>query len=87
EGAVAYAKDLGFSPHPDYRIANKILGDIDPDVCPMSFEFGKDGKPFFIAGPYDTPKKCKMIMDTLTKRCGQDGFHYMVPADNELLEL
>jgi len=86
EGAVAYAKDLGFNSHRDYRISKQIFGDIDPEVCPMSFEFGKDGKPFFIAGPYDTPKKCKMIMDTLTKRCGEDGFHFIVKEDFEFLD-
>ncbi len=87
EGAAAYAKDLGFTPHSDYRMAKRIFGDIDPELCPMSFEFGKDGKPFFMSGPYDSPKKCKMIMDTLTKKCGEDGFHFVVSADDEFEDI
>ena len=31
EGAVEYAGDLGLPPHPDYRKAKAILGDIDGD--------------------------------------------------------
>jgi hypothetical protein len=33
EGAVAYAEDLGFSQHPDYRIAHQIFGHIDKTEC------------------------------------------------------
>jgi hypothetical protein len=40
--------------------------------------FGKDGKPFFMSGPYDTPARCRRIIDTLTRRCGPEGFHYTV---------
>lgn len=82
ERAVAYAKDLGFNPHPDYRLARQIFGDIDREACPMSFEFGRDGKPWFIAGPYDTPEKCKMILNTLKKRFGKEDFHYVDSEDN-----
>ena len=83
EGAEAYARDLGFSPHPDYQVAKRIFGDIDALACPQSFPFGKDGKPFFIAGPTDTPKRIEKILNTLTKRCGPDGFHYMVGLGEE----
>ncbi|HUG11574.1 MAG TPA: hypothetical protein VMM36_11195, partial [Opitutaceae bacterium] len=31
EGAVDYARRLGFEPHPDYRAAREIFGDIDPN--------------------------------------------------------
>ena len=84
EQAEAYARDLGFAPHPDYQLAKRIMGDIDAAACPTSFTFGKDGKPFFIAGPSDTPARIEKIMATLTKRCGPDGFHYMVGMGGEL---
>jgi hypothetical protein len=84
ERAEAYARDLGFAPHPDYQLAKRIFADIDAAACPTSFTFGKDGKPFFIAGPNDTPKKVQKILNTLTKRCGPDGFHYMVGIGGEL---
>jgi hypothetical protein len=78
EGAIAYARDLGFNPHKDYQLAKKMLEGIDAQACSMTFEFGKDGKPFFMSGPNETPARSRQIIETLTKRCGPDGFHYMV---------
>ncbi|HKY03690.1 MAG TPA: hypothetical protein VJQ56_02305, partial [Blastocatellia bacterium] len=78
EDAVDYAKDLGFSPHSDYLLAGKIFGDIDKSACQMSFAFGQDGKPTYISGPYDSPAKSRRIINTLTERCGPDGFHYLM---------
>lgn len=81
EEAVGYASSLGLDPHKDYRLAKAIFGDLDASVCPTSFEFGKDGKPLFFAGPNETPKRCRQILDTLAKHCGQDGYHYIMAAD------
>jgi hypothetical protein len=78
EGAEAYARDLGFGPHPDYFPSAVIFGDIDKSECATAYEFGKDGQPFYVAGPYDTPAKSKRIVETLTRRCGAGNFHYMV---------
>jgi hypothetical protein len=85
EGAEAYARDLGFNPHPDYQRARQIFGDLDATTCPTHYAFGKDGKPFFMSGPYDTPARCRRIIDTLTRRCGPEGFHFTV-AGEALLE-
>jgi len=79
EGAVEYARNLGLSPHPDYGKARLIFGDLDADACTEQFDYGKDGKPFFVAGPYYSPWRCQQIMRTLTDRCGPDGFHYLMP--------
>ena len=78
EGAEAYARELGFTPHADYQRSRQIFGDLDATACPTHYVFGKDGKPFFMSGPYDTPAKCRRIIDTLTRRCGSEGFHFMV---------
>ena len=69
---------LGFPPHPDYQRARRIYGDIEATACLEHFVFGKNGKPFFMSGPSDTPARCRKIFDTLTKRCGPDGFHFVV---------
>src|SRR6202011_808535 len=79
EGAVEYARALGLPPHPDYHKAKLIFGTIDPGESKEEFEFGKDGKPFFMAGPNDTPERCRRILKTLEQSCGLDGFHYMIP--------
>ena len=89
EQAVAYARSLGFPPHPEYQRARLIFGDIDPNEAPDEFEFGKDGKPYFIAGPHDTPERCRHILRTLEEHCGPDGYHYLIPmaGDEEILPL
>ncbi|MBF0496792.1 MAG: hypothetical protein HQK58_09510 [Deltaproteobacteria bacterium] len=78
EGAVEYARDLGFEPHRDYKKARQIFGDYDPEECPDAFAYGRDGLPCFISGPYDTPARCKKIIDTLTRNCGEGNFHIMM---------
>jgi len=79
EEAVEYARDLGLEPHPDYRRVKPIFGDIDPQEATEHLEFGKDGKPFFYAGPRDDLERCYRILSILEDRCGKDGFHYVVP--------
>jgi len=79
--AIAYANELGFKPDPDYRDAMLVLGDADPDACDVSIPLGgKDGKPFFIAGPYDNVDR---IMAKLTRKLGPDGFHFLVPIGGD----
>jgi hypothetical protein len=80
EGAVQYAHDLGLTPHPDYHKAKKIFGDISAADCSTIFEYGQDGKPFFISGPDDDPARCRYIINTLRTTCGDDGFHYVLPV-------
>ncbi len=77
--AIAYARSIGFEPHPDYKLASKVLRDIDETASDAEFTFGKDGKPFFIAGPNDNPARCKQVIDTLQRKLSPDGFHYLMP--------
>jgi hypothetical protein len=78
EAAVAYAAELGLSPHSDYPKVKPIFGDIDPGESTESVEFGKDGKPLFVPGPYDTPERCRQIVAMLTHSRGPDGFDYLM---------
>ncbi|MEZ6031710.1 MAG: hypothetical protein R3C17_01280 [Planctomycetaceae bacterium] len=87
EDAIAYAEDLGIKPHANFRSARMIFGDIDPAEATTLFEMGKDGKPYFMSGPYQSPAECQMIIAKLTAKCGVDGFHYVMAIDpsHELL--
>ncbi len=79
--AIEYAKELGFRPDPDYRDAMPVLGDADPDACDVPIPLGgKDGKPLFIAGPYDNVDQ---IMARLTRDLGPDGFKYLIPIGGD----
>jgi hypothetical protein len=80
EGGVAYAQDLGFSPHADYAVASQIFGDVQVTDCSTRFEYGHDGKPFYISGPHETSTQVQNIVDQLERRLGPDNFHYLVLA-------
>ena len=78
EDAVEYARSIGFEPHADYQEAKAIFGDIDASACREEFQFGHEGKPFFISGPHDSPAKCARIVRTLLDHCGQGNFDYLL---------
>jgi hypothetical protein len=79
ESAVAYAESLGLYPHADYQKAKLIFGDIDASQATEEIEFGKDGKPLFIAGPHDTPERCRRIFRSLEQHCGPGGHDFIIP--------
>lgn len=85
EGAVEYAAQIGLSPHRDYLKGMRIFGDIDAVSCTEEFTYGKDGKPFFVAGPHDSMSRCRQIINLLTDRCGPDGFHYFMRLSNSTM--
>jgi hypothetical protein len=82
EESIVYAATLGFKPDPDYHTAKEIFGDIDASECTDQFTFGKDGKPFYMSGPLDSPLKRRQIVTTLEKNVGVGNFDYMVHTDN-----
>ncbi len=81
EAAIAYAADLGFPPHPDYHKAKLLFGDVDAGESKDEFEFGKDGKPFYVSGPNDSEARSHQIVTTLARTRGVGEFHYLVALD------
>ncbi|HFD31587.1 MAG TPA: hypothetical protein ENJ28_02575 [Gammaproteobacteria bacterium] len=77
-GSVQYAKNLGFSPHSDYRKYKGILATIDSNACPEKYNFGKDGKPFYIRGPNESITKANKIIKTLEKKCGSGNYDHLI---------
>lgn len=76
-GAIEYAKDLGFEPHPDFKLASHVLGTADlAEDCDIHFG-GPEGKPLYVAGPDDDKDA---IVQKLSRRLGQEGFHYILPV-------
>ncbi|HME01377.1 MAG TPA: hypothetical protein VKM93_29205 [Terriglobia bacterium] len=80
EGGVAYAHELGFNPHEDYAVARQIFGDVQGMDCPTRFEYGHDGKPFYISGPHETATQVRTILDQLQRRLGPGRFDVLVLA-------
>ena len=87
EDTVSYARGFGFSPGDDYKKASRVFGGVTTTDCGEEFVFGKDGKPFYIQGPSDSPARAERILRALEARCGEGGYDYIVAADDfELLD-
>lgn len=78
EDGIAYARRAGIEPHSDYKKAARVFGGIDAAACGESFTFGRDGKPFYVQGPHDSPDYVAHVFRMLRAKLGLTGFHYMV---------
>ncbi len=79
-GAVDYARGLGFEPHHDLWAA---AGHIEPLQGPSSIRFGRDGKPFYVEGPYDDAVR---NLRTLERSVGKDNFSFEMSVPLPLLD-
>lgn len=79
EGAVAYAEELGFAPHHDYRKARRVLSGLDAELCPTEFSYGRNGKPFYVQG-IESDEAATRVIARLKALLGEDGFdHELAP--------
>ena len=78
QDAAAYAAGLGLPTAKDTSAIEAIFGDVDASACTDTFTFGKNGKPFFVGGPNDTPARIRTIIQTLEKSRGTGGWDYLV---------
>ena len=67
-GAVAFAAGLGLDPHPDFEPVREQLGELTE---PCAITFGQQGRPLYVAGPYDDSIA---IMRAIKAAVGSDGF-------------
>jgi DNA-binding transcriptional regulator YbjK len=78
KGAVQYARDIGLAPHADYAGAAQLFGNIEAAACPVRYTYGgRDGKPLYISGPNESPARSRKIVDTLKRKLGSEGFHFV----------
>lgn len=76
-GAIEYAEDLGFKPNKDFDVTEYILDDVEK-IEFEEIEFGRDGMPYYFAGPYDDVKK---VINILNRSVGEGNYHYVAPVD------
>ncbi len=76
-GSVDYAARLGFQPHRDFEQARALLGEWDGQPV---LNFGKDGSPYYMSGPYDDPLK---VLRTLRETVGEGNFDYVIESGDE----
>jgi len=76
--SIDYAAQFGFQPEKDFAYTQYLLAPRGELEEPYQLTFGKDGKPFFIAGPHDNVAR---IMRQLEKTAGPGNYHYLAPLD------
>jgi hypothetical protein len=78
-GAINYAQRWGFQPDADFKAAGQILEPRGSLPENHDIEYGQDGKPLFIAGPYDNSR---WVIDKLIETAGEGNFDYAMPLED-----
>ena len=73
--SIEYAAQFGFTPEKDFALTQYLLAPHGELEEPYDLTFGRDGKPFFLAGPYDDPQ---LILKQLEKTAGPGKYDYLV---------
>lgn len=92
-GLVRWSRELGLEPHPDYKLASQIFAGIPP--ADITFTYGKDGVPYYINGPYETPARMREIVEKLLaykEKTGKEAYFTLLEGPGvhlpaELLDL
>jgi hypothetical protein len=77
---AAWSQSIGLAPHRDFAAVERIFGDVSADASDAVFRFGRDGKPVYIPGPYDTAPLIQRRIEQLQKHLGDDGFGFETAA-------
>jgi len=76
---LAYARGLGFAPHPDVARTMPMLYGAHPENCAERVPLGgPDGKPLFIQGPNDDAER---ILDQLNRRVGSGDYDLVMGGE------
>jgi len=76
---AAWAQSIGFPPHRDFTVVERTFGTVDAGACDVAFRFGRDGKPFYVPGPTESPSLIRRRLKQLQKGLGEDGFDFEAP--------
>jgi hypothetical protein len=63
-----WAEAIGFSPHRDFVVVERMFGEVRFDTSSASFQFGRDGKPLYVAGPTGSPAQIRARLSHLSER-------------------
>jgi len=69
---------FGFSPRKDFKLSQYVLEDKNSVELCDNIEFGKDGQPYYVAGPNDN---VEYIMRQLESKAGEENFKYLYRSD------
>jgi hypothetical protein len=82
-GGIAYAEDLQFKAHKDFRVTQFLLAEDTEEVELIEIEFGKNGKPYYVPSPEDN---VDYIIGRLYMEAGDGHFEVDTEALSALRE-
>src|SRR5258708_1377686 len=77
---AAWSQSIGFPTHRDFAAVERMFGDVSADATDALLRFGRDGKPVYIPGPYDSDPLIQRRIQHLQKYLGDDGFGFVTAA-------
>ena len=84
---LEYAEEFGFKPHKDFTSITRFMLEEDTeDIELIDIECGKDGKPFYVSGPFDDEFKMNAITKQLEKTAGVGNFNHIEAISNDLFD-
>ncbi len=84
---IEFAEEYGFKPHKDFTsITQYLLEEDTEDIEMIDIECGRDGKPFFVNGPYDDQAKVKHIIAQLNRTAGPGNFDFEIIDEDDEFE-
>lgn len=78
-GAIDFAWQYGFRPHKDFELSQCVLEPVDSIEPCEEIEFGKDGQPYYIAGPHDN---VEYILRQLESKVPAGKFNFVCRSDD-----
>lgn len=81
DAGVEYADSMGLHPHADFKNIYSIWGDVQAESLPDDIEFGMNGRPTYIVGPYDDPHRQQRIVEALRGSVGDGHFDWISAMD------
>jgi hypothetical protein len=69
---AAWSQSIGFAPHRDFAVIERIFGDVSADDSDAVFQFGRDGKPVYISGPSESAEQVLERAAQVQKHLGDD---------------
>jgi hypothetical protein len=79
--AIDYAARFGFKPTRDFRDSQYVLAPRGTYEEAYEIDFGVDGRPLFVAGPYDN---ARAIIRRLERTAGPGNYNYVAVFGDEL---
>jgi hypothetical protein len=77
---ASWSQSIGFPPHRDFAPVERLFGDVSADASEVDFQFGSDGKPLYIPGPFDSATLIRRRIEQLQKHLGSEGFEFETAA-------